>query len=122
MSYPSLFDRLAAHILIDELGCWTWTAGTRRHSGCARRPAVTLRVPGQLNPRRKNAARVMCEIIHGPAPGPEYDASHLCRDNILCICPDHVLWETKRENQARRWREQDPDIETRGMVVEECPF
>lgn len=61
-----------------------------------------MRVPGVPNPRQFNAARVMCEQVHGPAPGPEYDASHLCEDEYLCICPDHVLWETKRENLMRR--------------------
>lgn len=118
-----MFDRLCAWVDIDPVcGCWTWQGTVRRHSGCARRPAVSMRTPASPYPRLKNAARVMCEIIQGPAPGPDYDASHLCRDNVLCICPDHVLWETKQENQARRWREQDPDINERGQIVAECPF
>lgn len=119
--YPSLFDRLCAHIRI-EADCWTWTGAVRRHGG-GHRPAITVWVPGS-HPRRLNAARVMCEVIHGPPPTPLHEASHLCQDNWLCICPDHVLWETKRENMARRWKtvEDDPDIEVRGELVTECPF
>ena len=128
MRYPSLWDRLVANIRL-EGDCWTWTGPVRRHGG-GDRPAITMRVPGgggATKPKRYNAARVMCEQVHGPAPGPEYEASHLCLDNWLCLCPDHVLWETKKENAARltarrRAEMLEIDYDTRGEVVSECPF
>jgi hypothetical protein len=57
----------------------------------------------------------MCELIHGPAPTPEHEASHLCEDEWLCVNPDHLIWETKKENMARQWerrRREDsiPDV------------
>ncbi len=128
MRYASLWDRLVANIKIDG-DCWTWTGPVRRHGG-GDRPAISMRVPGAgaaAHPKQHNAARVMCTLIHGPAPGPEYDASHLCEDNWLCLCPDHVLWETKKENAARltarrRAEMLEIDHDTRGEVVVECPF
>jgi hypothetical protein len=65
----------------------------------------------------------MCELIHGPAPE-GHEASHLCEDNWLCVSPDHLLWETKRENIARRnarWKDEDPDVYA-GVVTSVCPF
>lgn len=126
MRYASLWDRLVANIRI-EGDCWTWTGPVRRHGG-GHRPAITVRAaPRPAHPKRLNAARVMCELVHGPAPGPEYDASHLCLDNWLCICPDHVLWETKAENRARltaRRRSEmlEIDYDERGEIAVECPF
>jgi hypothetical protein len=66
----------------------------------------------------------MCELIHGSAPeGAE--ASHLCEDNWLCVNPDHLLWETKIENiarrDARRRFENAISIDA-GVVSKECPF
>lgn len=131
--YASLWDRLVAQILIEGY-CWTWTGHTRRHGG-GHRPALSMRVSGVKNPKQFNVARLMCEQIHGPAPTPEHEASHLCLDNWLCICPDHLIWETKKENIARRtarWRtdqqanpDHDPDIDMPGVLAtvdEEAPF
>jgi len=96
-AYASLWDRLVANIVI-EADCWTWVGPRRRHGG-GDRPAISMRTVD--GPRQFNAARVMCELIHGPAPD-AHEASHLCQDNWLCICPDHLMWETRRENIARR--------------------
>lgn len=128
MRYASLWDRLVAQIRI-EGDCWTWTGPVRRHGG-GHRPAVSMRTPGggrATPPRQYNAARLMCTLIHGPAPTPEHEASHLCLDNWLCICPDHVLWETRKENAARltarrRGEALEIDYDTRGEVATECPF
>jgi len=130
MIYASLWDRLVAHIVIDEhTDCWNWVGATRRHGG-GHRPAITVRVPDKPHPVRRNAARVMCELIHGPLPE-GHEASHQCEDNWLCICPDHLLPETKRENLARRDErmrrkalehpDNDPEVHV-GEVAEECPF
>ncbi len=120
MRYASLWDRLVAHVRI-EGDCWTWTGPVRRHGG-GHRPALSVRVPGSENPRNRNAARVMCELVHGPGE-PGHEASHLCRDNWLCVCPDHLIWETKKENIARRGvRVEDPDYRGGVLSSGECPF
>lgn len=129
MAYPSMFDRLCAHCIL-EGDCWTWIGSTRRHGG-GDRPAVSIRVPGKDQPGKFNAARVMCEIFHGPPPTPLHEASHLCLDNWLCIHPWHIIWETKKENMARRWRhyrdqeanpDHDPDLFTVGLPSVAIPF
>lgn len=131
--YATLFDRLVAHVEIDGL-CWTWTGPTRHHGG-GDRPAISVHVPGK-GTRNFNAARVMCEQIHGPAPDTEtvrHEASHLCHSNWLCVNPDHLMWETKRQNIARRGKHHedqepdprhDPDLFERGVTVttELAPF
>lgn len=49
------------------------------------------------------AHRFMCELIHGPAPSPEHEASHECGNGHCgCVHPKHVFWKTKSENQADR--------------------
>lgn len=122
MRYSSLWDRLCAYVRI-EGDCWTWFGTVRRHAG-GDRPAVCMRVQGK--PRLHNAARVVCELIHGPAPTPMHEASHLCDDNWLCINPDHLIWETKKENlqrrDARRQRAVEADLFARGEVTDICPF
>lgn len=102
MRYASLWDRIVAQVLI-EGDCWTWTGPVRRHGG-GHRPAISLRTPGAGkagHPKQRNVARVVCELIHGPAPE-GHEASHLCLDAWCCVNPDHLLWETKKENIARR--------------------
>jgi hypothetical protein len=103
--YASLFERLCAHIEIDDLYpfCWHWIGPTRRHGG-GRRPALSMRVPGggqSTSPKQRNACRVMCEVIHGPPPDGA-EASHLCDENWCCVNPDHLIWESKQENLKRR--------------------
>lgn len=127
MRYPSLWDRLIANIRI-EGDCWTWIGSVRRHAG-GHRPAVTMRVPDVQHPRNFNACRVMCALIHGPAPddGLLYEASHLCEYNWLCVCPDHLIWETRSQNMirchaAKRARALEVEIDTPGMRATECPF
>lgn len=131
--YPDLYARLAAHCCEDG-DCWTWVGSVRRHGG-GDRPAVTMRVAGKkhpitdkvANPKRFNAARLMCELFHGPAPTPEHEASHLCEANWLCVHPWHLCWETKKENMARMWAKRRADAECdidAGYKApnNECPF
>lgn len=129
-----MWDRLCAHIVIEGL-CWTWVGPTRRHGG-GHRPAVSMWIPEKGGTRNFNAARLMLEMTHGPAPL-GHEASHLCLDNWLCICPDHLCWETKKENIARRnarfaWAtdqesnpDHDPDLFMPGLraePLEKAPF
>lgn len=45
------------------------------------------------------AHRWMCEAINGPAPAPEYYASHLCGNGHLgCVHPEHLAWKTHAGN------------------------
>lgn len=49
--------------------------------------------------RRIGAHRVMCELAHGPAPTPKYDARHLCgKGQEGCVNPLHLAWGTRSQN------------------------
>jgi hypothetical protein len=41
---------------------------------------------------------VMCEWKHGPRPD-GHDAAHLC-ETPLCVNPDHLEWQPRRQNAA----------------------
>lgn len=46
------------------------------------------------------AHRFMCELAHGPAPGPEYEAAHECGNGEGgCANPRHLKWKTKVGNR-----------------------
>jgi hypothetical protein len=49
----------------------------------------------------KQAARVLCEIEHGPPPTPEHHAAHSCGNGHLgCVNRYHLSWKTPLENNA----------------------
>ena len=102
MRYPSLFARLVANTAdpISDTGCWIW----RGQIGTNHRPQISMRVDGKH--RTLNAARVMLGLFY--VLDAEAEASHLCADSYLCINPDHLLPETKRQNMARRWGKPVP--------------
>lgn len=51
--------------------------------------------------KNRIAARVMCEIAHGPAPSSKHHAAHSCGNAYGgCIHPHHVRWATPKENEA----------------------
>lgn len=46
------------------------------------------------------AHRFMCELAHGAAPGPEYEAAHNCGNGDGgCANPRHLAWKTKVGNR-----------------------
>lgn len=45
------------------------------------------------------AHRVVCEIVHGSPPKDKPEAAHTC-GNSLCICPAHLRWASREENEA----------------------
>lgn len=57
---------------------------------------------GQLGYLGKSgyAHRMMCEMAHGPAPNPDYEAAHSCGNGHMgCASPKHLSWKTKSENR-----------------------
>lgn len=49
------------------------------------------------------AHKKMCEMVHGPRPSPQHQASHSCNNGHGgCVHPKHVSWETSRDNHLRR--------------------
>jgi hypothetical protein len=53
--------------------------------------------------KTRKAARVMCEIAHGPPPTPEHEAAHSCGNgNKGCVNPNHLSWKTPSENGQDR--------------------
>lgn len=96
--------RLYAHHVVDEGGCWLWTGTLLRSSGY-----------GQIGAYRRGMQvhRLSLVIATGMSPQPDLlDAGHICHDQAvadgscfghacqhrLCIRPDHLAWQTPREN------------------------
>lgn len=51
------------------------------------------------------AHRFMCEMVNGPAPSPDYDASHTCGHGRQgCVNPRHLEWKTESQNHLDRRR------------------
>lgn len=51
----------------------------------------------------RGAHRVMCELVNGPAPSPDHEASHSCgRGGQGCVNPSHLEWKTRSQNQLDR--------------------
>jgi hypothetical protein len=81
-----LLARFWPKVKIDANGCWNWTASTNLVYG-----------KFWLGDRLEGAHVFSCTLAHGPRPGPEYDCAHACH-NPLCVRPDHLSWQTRREN------------------------
>jgi Zinc-binding loop region of homing endonuclease len=71
-------------------GCWLWT-GSANQNG---RPQFW----GDGTNHRPY--KIATELERGPCPDGK-ECSHLC-DQKLCVNPDHVIYETKQENNFRR--------------------
>lgn len=99
--YASLYERLIANTAepLNDRACWLWTGRVHNH-----RPVLTVRRKGKPTP--VHAARLMLEVFYVMTP--ELEASHLCPDSWLCINPDHLKPETKKQNMARRWGQPLP--------------
>lgn len=59
----------------------------------------------QYNGELSLAHRVVCEMVHGPAPTKHHEAAHFCGNGHLgCVNWAHIRWATSTENQLDRHR------------------
>jgi len=71
--------------------CLIWPYG----KGSENRPLI------HVGDTTRPASRVLCEIVYGPAPAPDYEAAHSCgKGHLGCVTPGHLRWATKLENEA----------------------
>ena len=83
---------IRAHVDHRGGGCLTWPFGRSNGYG-------NLGVDG----KQHYAHRLMCQLVHGPAPSPDHEAAHSCgRGQFGCVNPGHLSWKTKSENQHDR--------------------
>lgn len=71
-------------------GCWLWTGTVTNHG----RPVF------KIDSKMVVSYKLTIKLEHGPRPAGK-ECSHLC-DQKLCVNPDHVIYETCQENQARQ--------------------
>lgn len=46
-------------------------------------------------------SRLICDAVNGPPPTPDRQAAHLCgKGHLACIAPGHLVWKTRKENEA----------------------
>jgi hypothetical protein len=58
----------------------------------------------RLGRRSHIVSRLACELVHGPAKSPVYEAAHSCGNGHLgCVNPQHLSWKTRRENEADKF-------------------
>jgi hypothetical protein len=88
---------------------WAWLLVHRSFSGdhCLIWPFSRHQkgYPSQLTisglNHRERATRVMCALVHGPAPTTKHQAAHSCHNGHLgCVHPQHLHWATGAENAA----------------------
>lgn len=51
------------------------------------------------NGRYRGAHLIVCEVVHGRKPAPNYEAAHAC-GNASCVNPQHIRWATPKENTS----------------------
>lgn len=53
------------------------------------------------NGRMTYVHRLVCELVHGPAPTPKHEVAHSCGNgHVGCINHRHLRWSTRSENHA----------------------
>lgn len=58
-----------------------------------------IRIHGRMQP----AHRVICELVNGAPPDPDYEAAHSCgQGHNGCVSPLHLSWKTSKQNMADR--------------------
>ena len=84
--------------------CWIWR-GARSKKRYGHRPVI--QTGGRGSPVAL-VARLVCEWTYGPAPTSHHEAGHICPDGERedCVNPNHLVWQTRRENEAHKRRMQ----------------
>lgn len=83
---------ILANLSFDGDDCLIWPFNRCPRSGSA---LMTIKR------RSINPARVICEILYGPAPTAKHEAAHSCgKAHEGCVHPKHVRWATHLENEA----------------------
>lgn len=83
-------DRLLAHRLITDAGCWEWTRSRTEHG--------YGRISWRGKPRKVH--RVIAHLLHGlDLDDPEQKALHHC-DNPSCFNPKHIYVGSQSANVA----------------------
>lgn len=53
----------------------------------------------RLQKRQVRVSRLICTLVHGPAPSPKHHAAHSCgKGSSGCISGNHLRWATPKEN------------------------
>ena len=86
----SAYEWLVAHVGYTGEDCLNWPFSRADGYG-------QVSLPGTRKIARAN--RIMCELVHGPAPTPQHQAAHECgRGANGCVHPKHLFWKTVSEN------------------------
>jgi hypothetical protein len=71
--------------------------------------------------RQERVHCVVCAIVHGPRPGPEFQVRHLCQNGEFgCVSPSHLVYGTQADNQADRHRRRR--MIDRSLVLPPAPL
>jgi len=70
--------------------CWKWPLSGHKGYGQV-----------VIKKKRFMAHRLVCERVHGAAPTAKHEAAHTCgKGHEGCINPHHLVWKTRKENEA----------------------
>ncbi len=76
--------------------CLLWPFSSKSGNGYA-----IFKYQGKM----KEVHRLVCEVVHGPSPGPVYQASNACgKGHLGCVNPRHLSWKTRKENDRDKDR------------------
>lgn len=103
---------IQAHLSHQGDDCLTWPWPIKGGSGYG-----IVCIPGG---KTMQAHRLMCELLHGPAPSRKHHASHSCGNGHQgCVNPRHISWKTVSENQLDRARHGTKSMGCAGKLTPE---
>jgi len=67
----------------------------------------------------ERAHRLMCEMIHGPAPAERPFAAHTCnRGHEGCVNPHHLVWKSVKDGKPIVYQREPGDDSKRELLVD----